>query len=72
MLAMIVLAASVAGSPSFTCGPANSPTEAAICGDPVLAAYDRAMALAYPRMKPAVRATQKAWLAEISVKALGR
>jgi hypothetical protein len=38
--------------------------EAAICGDPELAAYDRAMALIYPRMKPSVRATQRAWLAE--------
>jgi hypothetical protein len=64
MLPLILLAMSVADLPSFTCEPTNSLTEAAICGDPELAAYDRAMALAYHRMKPAARATQRAWLAE--------
>ena len=64
MLPLMVFAASVADLPSFACTPANAPIEAAICADPELAAYDRAMALAYPRMKPALRATQKAWLAE--------
>ncbi len=64
MLSLILLATSVADLPSFACGPKNSPTEAAICSDPELAAYDRAMALAYRRMPAAIRATQRAWLAE--------
>jgi hypothetical protein len=64
MLSSILLAAGVADLPSFACGPMNSPTEAAICGDPELAAYDRAMALAYRRMPAEIRATQKAWLVE--------
>ena len=64
MLPLIVIAASIADLPSFPCGTTNSPIEAFICHDPELAAYDRAMALAYPRMKPPARATQKAWLAE--------
>lgn len=64
MLSMMMLIASIAGAPSFACGPTNSQVEAAICSDPELAAYDRAMALTYPRMKPGLRATQRAWLAE--------
>jgi hypothetical protein len=64
MLSLSVLAVSAVDLPSFNCGPKNSPIEAAICGDPELAAYDRAMAFAYVRMKPAARATQRDWLAE--------
>jgi hypothetical protein len=64
MLSLVLLAAGGADLPSFPCGPTNSPTEAVICGDPELAAYDRAMAVAYRRMPAAARARQRAWLAE--------
>ena len=64
VLLSILLAASAADLPSFPCNSMNSIVEAAICADPELAAYDRAMALAYPRMTLEARKTQKAWLAE--------
>jgi len=62
MSLLVLLAAGAADLPSFPCGPTVTPVEAAICGDPELAAYDRAMARAYHPTSPNARAAQRAWL----------
>lgn len=51
--------------PSFRCGAGLSPTEALICGDEELGAYDRAVAFAFERKwRPSGQswATQRQWL----------
>lgn len=67
LLASLVAAAQAAPapSPSFACARAATYAERAICGDPRLAAYDRAIARLY-RASATARAAQaqKEWLAE--------
>ena len=62
---LLLAAAGPADSPSFACtGPLN-PSEAAICADPELAAWDRAVALLYPiqiKQGAVTPAEQREWL----------
>jgi hypothetical protein len=51
--------------PSFSCQGALTPTEQAICADPELAAWDRAIDVLYPRQlkeRGITRVQQKEWL----------
>lgn len=64
-LMLIGAAAPTAAGPSFSCEGALSASEAAICSDPELAAWDRAVAQLYPfqRSQGAVTpAEQREWL----------
>lgn len=68
-------AASAAAAPSFDCAKASARAEKMVCGDPGLAALDRAVAQAYgtalspqsrwtDKDKVGVRRAQRAWIAE--------
>lgn len=64
---LLAAAAPPANGPSFSCSGTLTPTEAAICADPELAAWDRAIALFYQagRKQGQVTAAQeKDWLAK--------
>lgn len=68
LLALMLLgAAAPSAKPSFSCSGRVSPTEAAICADPELAAWDRAIAKVYrltDRSDPGLAARQSAWLSK--------
>ena len=67
-LALLLLGAAVpSAKPSFSCSGRVSPTEATICADPELAAWDRAIAKIYrltDRSDPGIATRQSAWLSK--------
>ncbi|MFM5948972.1 MAG: lysozyme inhibitor LprI family protein [Novosphingobium sp.] len=67
LLAILLLGAAepTATGPSFSCAGRLSASETAICDDPELSAWDRAIAVQYPRQlkdKAITRAKQRTWL----------
>ncbi|MFM5924758.1 MAG: lysozyme inhibitor LprI family protein [Novosphingobium sp.] len=63
---LLLGAAGPANTPSFSCSGTLTPAEVAICADPELAAWDRAIAMFYPvqrKQNQIAIAQQKDWLA---------